>query len=341
MKKIIFSLVVTLFFSVVSFAAEDKPHMIRTFDGSKTEKIEVQTSGGYISLLGGNEANARVEVYVKANNWKNKNLSAEELAEKLKQYTISVTQKGNTLECIAKNNNKESNNTLSISFKVFCPKNVDTDLNTNGGSISLSKLSGDLNFKTSGGSLHLKELEGNVLGRTSGGSIDLENCTKNIDLETSGGSVNAQNCSGEIKIKTAGGSFNLDHMKGNISIATSGGSINVNDVNGSLKASTSGGSINIDKLSGKVDAETSGGSIDAQITHLDGEVKLYTSAGSIELKLPNNEGLNLNLEGNKVSTSDLSNFKGKNTAKNVQGSVNGGGHNVSAQSSSGRVSVDF
>lgn len=322
MKKIIFSLAVSLIISLKSFAVEEKPHMIRTFDGSKTNRIEVKTSGGYISLIGGNEANARVEVYVKGNNWKGKNLSTEEITEKLKQYTLSVTQKGNVLECIAKNNNKE-NSDLSISFKVFCPKNLDTDLNTSGGSISLKQLQGDINFKTSGGSLDLIDLDGKLLGKTSGGSIHLENCHKNIKLETSGGSVNAKNCSGEITIKTAGGSFNLDQMKGKISAITSGGSINADNINGSFSAKTSGGSINAD------------------ITHVDGEIKLETSAGSINLKLPENEGMDLALEGNKIKYASLNNFKGKTTSKNLQGTVNGGGHKVSAYTSSGSVSVDF
>jgi hypothetical protein len=44
---------------------------------------------------------------------------------------------------------------LSISFKVFVPKNTSTDLSTSGGSISLTNLTGEQKFSTSGGSLNI------------------------------------------------------------------------------------------------------------------------------------------------------------------------------------------
>jgi hypothetical protein len=267
MKKTISLLVLFIFVRSYVFAADDKPFMIRSFEGKKTDRLSVNTSGGYITVEGGNEGNARVEVYIKGNSWNGGKLDNDEIKEKLKDYTLSVTQEGNALICIAKNNTKK-NGTLSISFKVFSPKNVDTDLNTSGGSINLSMLEGNLDFRTSGGSLNLKSLEGKIDGKTSGGSINLENCNKNIQLTTSGGSINAKNCSGNMEMKTSGGSFNLDHMSGKISAITSGGTINAEDIKGTLEAKTSGGSINLEHISGSVEAITSGGSIDAKIDHV-------------------------------------------------------------------------
>jgi hypothetical protein len=340
MKKTISLLSLLIFVCSYVFAYEDKPFMIRSFEGKKIDLLTVNTSGGYISVEGGNEANARVEVYIKGNSWNGGKLSNDEIKEKLKDYTLTITQEGNNMVCIAKNNTNK-NGTLNISFKVFSPKNIDTDLKTSGGSINLSKLDGNIIFRTSGGSLNLASLKGKIDGKTSGGSINMENCKENIILTTSGGSVNAKNCSGNIDMKTSGGSFNLDHLNGKISAITSGGTINGDDIKGTLLAKTSGGSINLEHLSGNVDAITAGGSIDASFDHVDDYVKLHTSAGSIDINLPAGEGVELDLKGNRVEYDKMKDFSGRANKNSVSGKVNGGGPVVKAYTSSGNVSLSF
>ncbi len=303
-------IVALLFVSVVALAKttrEDAPYLTKTF--SKTvDELNVRTSGGSITVMG-QSGEARVEVYVRSNNWNGGSTDKEEIEDRLKNYELTIKQDGNTIVCEAKN--KDENNWkmwnkkgLSISFKIWVPEKTVTNLRTSGGSISLSNLSGNQDFATSGGSLNLKDLSGNIKGRTSGGSMNINNSSGDIDLSTSGGSITAKNCKGKLKLDT------------------------------------SGGSINLTDLSGTVVASTSGGSINADISTLGESLELHTSGGSINATVPMSKGIDLELRGDRVHSGTLNNFSGKTEKNYIKGKLNGGGVLVKMTTSGGTVSLN-
>lgn len=228
---------------------------------------------------------------------------------------------------------------LNISFKVFAPKNVNTNLATSGGSISLANLTGNEDFSTSGGSIHVDNVGGKIKGRTSGGSIDVANSKDDISLSTSGGSIHAENSTGNLRLSTSGGSLDLTDLKGNIQANTSGGSINGNNIEGELSTSTSGGSVHLSDLACSVEASTSVGTIDVSVKSLGKYIKLSNSGGNIALAIPGNKGVDLRLSGDRVSTPSLSNFNGRMDKNEVEGKMNGGGVPVTVRAGSGRVSL--
>ncbi len=345
MKTILSSL--TLFLvALVTLAqnSDEKPYMTKTFNASAIKALNVRTSGGSINVAG-QSGEAKVEVYIRANNWNGKSeLSKEETEERLKEYELTVAMEGETLVCKSKRKNENDNwdwkKSLSISFKITVPEKTTTDLATSGGSIKLAKLSGNQNFSTSGGSLHLDDLSGTVKGRTSGGSIHLANCHDQLDLATSGGSIKADACKGDIKLVTSGGSISLNQMNGNVRASTSGGSIRGGDIKGELVASTSGGSIRLTDVAASLKASTSAGGIHAEITSLGKYLDLSTSAGGIHVQMPLNKGLDLDLRANRVNVGDLSNFNGTKEKDRVNGKLNGGGTLVTMRASSGSISVN-
>ena len=302
----------------------DTPYQTKTFSGN-IKAIRAETSGGSLTVEGGTDMNAKVEMYVWGNNGNNK-LSKEEIAERLKDYDINIAQEGSTIVATAKrrNNDRDWKRSLSIGFKFYTPRTVTTDLRTSGGSISLAMLSGTQRFRTSGGSLHMSDIEGDINGQTSGGSIHLDRCRKNIDLQTSGGSIEAKASSGTMRLHTSGGSIRLTDLKGTIDAQTSGGSVNGTDIEGDLKASTSGGSVRLANVAGSVDASTSAGSVDVTITRLDGPLRLNTSAGNINVKMPLDKGINLSLSGNRIKI-PLNHFSGDTEKDRIKGTLNGGG----------------
>lgn len=345
MKTILSSL--TLFFvAFVTLAqnSDEKPYMTKTFSASAIKALNVRTSGGSINVAG-QSGEAKVEVYVRANNWNGKSeLSKEETEERLKDYELTVAMEGETLVCKSKRKNENDNHdwkkSLSISFRITVPEKTSTDLATSGGSIKLTKLSGTQNFSTSGGSLHLDDLGGMVKGRTSGGSIQLANCHDQLDLATSGGSIKADACKGDIKLVTSGGSINLNQVDGNVRATTSGGSIKGDGVKGELVASTSGGSIRLVGVAATLKASTSAGGIHAEITSLGKYLDLSTSAGGIHVQMPLNKGLDLDFRANRVNVGTLNNFNGTMEKDRVKGSLNGGGTLVTMRASSGSISVN-
>jgi len=230
---------------------------------------------------------------------------------------------------------------MSISFKIYVPSEVSTDLKTSGGGIQLDNLKGIETFTTSGGGLQLDHLAGTIHGRTSGGGIQVFNSSEDIDLSTSGGGIEAKNCNGHIKLVTSGGGLELHDLKGDIRAHTSGGGVDGANIEGELITGTSGGSIDLKHMSCSLDANTSGGSLYAQMEQVGKYLKLSASSGNVDIELPAKQGLDLDLSGERVDQHDFNGFKGDFDKHHVRGSVNGGGALVEAHASSGDVNVKF
>ncbi|MDX2048011.1 MAG: hypothetical protein SFU87_14570 [Chitinophagaceae bacterium] len=334
---------------LVSFApgllAQDKkerePFIVKSLTGEAVKNVEVETSGGSITVDGTAGQQPRVEVYVWPSNSKwSETISKEEIQKRLDEdYELTISVSNNKLTATAKNKkrNWDWKRSLSISFKVYAGSNLSTRLRTSGGSIHLTALSGTQDFTTSGGSLHVDKLKGKINGRTSGGSIHVKDSNDEIDLTTSGGSIHADNCTGKIELTTSGGSLQLKNLSGTIEATTSGGSIRGGYISGELQTHTSGGNINLDELMCSIEASTSGGSIDVSVKELGKYVKLSNSGGNIDLELPSSKGLDLKLTGSKIKTDKLGNFSGSVEDDEINGKLNGGGTPITVRAGSGRI----
>jgi hypothetical protein len=336
------SLVAVLAFCLQTSAQTNKePFLTKNFAAS-IKNVKVQTSGGSIAVEGVAEGQTRIEMYVQANG-NNNTLSKEEIQERLeKDYAIEIITNNQEVSAIAQRKNKITNwrNELSISFKVFAPKKLATDLKTSGGSITISNVTGQQDFKTSGGSLSVAKVKGKINGKTSGGSIQVSDSDSEIDLSTSGGSIAAKDCSGNIKLNTSGGSLDFTRLKGNIQAKTSGGSVKGQDITGDVDAHTSGGNIAFENISGSLKASTSGGNINVEMTKLDKYLTLSNSGGNVRLTVPKNQGLDLNLKGNRVKSTALSNFSGSMEDDELNGKINGGGAQITVKGN-GNVQLAF
>lgn len=344
MKKLLSLFILGLSISTVSWAQDkETPYFVKTYKSSEVKNLNVRTSGGGISVTGGAGDEARVEVYVRGNNG-GSNLSKEEIEDRLKEYELSVKKEGETISCVAKRKSESSwnnwKNGLSISFKIFTPEKISTDLVTSGGGISLKNLTGNLGFTTSGGGLKLQNLGGNVKGRTSGGGINISGCRDNIDVATSGGGIDAESCKGDIRLSTSGGGLTLKKLDGTIKATTSGGGIRAEEISGDFVTSTSGGSIKLEDITASVKASTSGGGISADIKSLGKYLSLSTSAGSIHVRMPMDKGIDLDLDGQRVKVPALSKFSGTVEKDRVKGSLNGGGIAVRMDANSGGVYIN-
>jgi DUF4097 and DUF4098 domain-containing protein YvlB len=323
-----------------------QPYQTKSLANESVREVEVETSGGSIDVTGGT-GDARIEVYVNRNNNRNgdSELSKEEIQQRLdNDYNLDVSVSNGKLTAKAKpkRNNMDWKRALSVSFRIFVPQTVSTDLNTSGGSIQLANLSGEQRFSTSGGDLRLDNITGKTRGSTSGGSITLNNSKNNdLRLSTSGGDIEATDCSGNLHLSTSGGSLRLTRLDGDIDASTSGGSVRGSAIAGDLKAHTSGGDVDLRDLSCSLEASTSGGHIDVAIRKPGKFIKLSNSGGNINLQLPKNIAADLDIQADRVNAGTLANFSGTIDEDTVHGKLNGGGVNVSADAGSGRVSLSF
>ena len=258
---------------------------------------------------------------------------ASEAKEKefLEASPITVTQEGNTVTVRARRpktggwlaNWGNSWNT-EARYTILVPTNFNAHLETSGGKILVSELTGDVNANTSGGTLNFAKIRGPLKGETSGGAITTTDCDGEIQIETSGG-----------KIDVGGGS-------GSLTASTSGGSIAVRNFGGSAKVETSGGGLRFENVRGSLHGETSGGSISASLpAPVPGDVRLETSAGRIEVSVPANAALNLDASTSMGRvTSDLPvAVQGKQDSDRMRGTINGGGKLLVLRTSAGSISV--
>lgn len=288
-----------------SMPSQDEPYRIETFDITTPGDLNVETSGGHITVKGSSNNSVRVEMYVRKNG---RNLLPED--NDLDDWDIDISQSGSSVQAVAKRRGSSGwnifgkNNGLSISFVVYTPREMSTDLNTSGGHIEARGLSGNQKVSTSGGHLQLTNLKGTIDARTSGGHVEIADVQGDVDARTSGGHIDVRNSEGNLKVKT------------------------------------SGGHIDLADISGSVEARTSGGSISADLDTIGQFVELRTSGGNVEIRVPENIGLDLNLEGSYVST-NLQNFSGEVDRDEVHGKLNGGGPKISARTSGGTVSLSF
>jgi len=327
MKKfIILLLAVGLAVSVkAQFNADKDPLITKSLNNQSIRKVIARTSGGSIVVAGVSEGEARLEVYVKPSGMNFGSVSKSELQEKLADdYDLIISTANNQLEVTAKSkSNINWKRQLSISYKIYVPRNVTSDLSTSGGSIKLSNLNGNQRFRTSGGSLQIADIRGNIEGKTSGGSINADKCT-----------------GGEISLATSGGSLKLNNLKGIIQANTSGGSIRGSNISGELKTHTSGGSVNLDGLSCSLETSTSGGSMNISVVDPGKYVSVSTSGGSVNMSIPGSKGMNLKVSGQSVRVNPLKNFNGTTDKRSINGTVNGGGIPVNV-SGSGNVNLSL
>jgi hypothetical protein len=281
--------------------AADDPFLTKSFNLSSGE-LFVSTSGGSIRVEGRRSNSVKVEMYVKSN--KHSDSKIREILEE--DYEIRIEKSGSRIEAVAKREGRGwSWNGISISFVVYTPEKFACDLNTSGGSLKISGVSG-----------------------------------KRHELKTSGGSISAEDMAGDLEARTSGGSITVNDYVGALNARTSGGSIKISDTKGDIDVSTSGGGIKIDDAEGAVHATTSGGSINADISRLEDQLVLRTSGGSVHATIPSGLGLDLDLRGNRVNTS-LSNFSGESKSDRVKGTVNGGGIMVQLSTSGGSVNLNY
>jgi DUF4097 and DUF4098 domain-containing protein YvlB len=344
MKKILFLFACGLQILVAEAQTSDRNlYMQKSFPRASVKQIEAETSGGNISVSGETSGEARVEVWIRPNNGRDRELSKEEIANRLTEFDLIVDLQGDKIRAIARRKGKfnDGNNSLSISFRIYTPAAVGTSLRTSGGNIDLKNLSGTEDFRTSGGNLDIEQLSGKILGRTSGGNVSIKDSKENIDLHTSGGNMLAERCEGMIRMETSGGNMSLRSVKGDIHASTSGGQVEGGDIAGELRTSTSGGNIDLEDLTCSLDASTSGGNIHVSIKTTNKYISLSNSSGDISLQLPQDKGLDLKVSGDRVHSTTMHNFQGDVDERHITGSLNGGGVPVKVDGNSGTVHLSF
>jgi hypothetical protein len=196
--------------------------------------------------------------------------------------------------------------------------------------------------QTRGGRVTLTALTGRVVAETSGGAVTALRVTGAVELRTSGGAIRVGHVHGDLSVETSGGAIDIGDVTGDIDAETSGGAIEIVNASGRVEARTSGGRINIVAASGEVEATTSGGPIFASFTGAPGG-RLKTSGGAIEIRFPASAGASLDAEtsGGHVHIDDRLTVRGECSPHRVVGAINDGGAPLLVRTSGGSISLSI
>jgi len=158
---------------------------------------------------------------------------------------------------------------------------------TGGGGIDVGSVGADLTVRTGGGNIHIGSVKGKVSAETGAGNLVLVSGLQEASLQTGGGSIHVDKCTGKVKVETGGGSIELGDIGGGAIVETGGGSIKISSAAGPVKAETGGGSIELYGVP-SAHVETGAGAITAKFIPSRGERTdsvLETAAGDITVYL--------------------------------------------------------
>lgn len=219
-----------------------------------------ETSFGSINITGADVNDCSVEAKITGRAYTQE--EAQELAE---QTEISLELVGKTLTVKTDKPRTTRNQSISVSFDIVVPKQVNIKCKSSYGTVKLIGINGDIEGRSSSGSITAEDIEGSALLDTSYGAVKCRYIKgDNIRLKSSSGSLTALNIEGSLVADTSYGSITCNDIKdGDIILKTSSGSIRLSNASfGICDAHTSYGSINTDEVTGdSITLQSGSGSI--------------------------------------------------------------------------------
>jgi DUF4097 and DUF4098 domain-containing protein YvlB len=316
-----------LFLTTSAALAATEEQINKKFNVTQGGKLTVQIDFGSIDVVTNATDEIAVDVWRKITR---KNKADEETF--LRTHPVELVQDGNTLTVRCRHKEEQrrgwnwggSGNRNEAKYTIHVPAQFDANLDTSGGPIQVSDVTGKVNANTSGGGLKFTRVHGPLNGDTSGGGIKVFDCEGQIKIDTSGGGIEVKGGGGSLTGETSGGGVTVKNFRGSATVETSGGGITIENVGGSIKGETSGGSISAVLLS-----------------PIPGDVRLETSGGGVTVKVPADAAFNLDAETSAGGvTCELPiTMQGKKEHGELKGVVNGGGPVVRLQSSGGGIHV--
>lgn len=304
---------------------EFKNKIVKSFAVSPGGTLIMEVDRGSINIQSSKSDSIRVEV-----DRKKEESSAAKAGEAFNAHVITFDQDGNTLTINAKGPQDNHGpwwsfkRQIQVTYNISIPGELNVNVKTAGGSVTVSGLKGSARATTAGGSIMFGKIVGDAYAQTAGGSIDVAGATGNVDANTAGGSIQVGETGGKVKVHTAGGIIHVDGARHG------------------LEAKTSGGSVNLSHVGGVVNAQTSGGSISVEFSEAPtGACFLQTSAGGIDVSLDPSWALDLDAQTSAggVDTQIPVTIEGQQNRSALRGKINGGGPRLELRTSAGRIEI--
>ena len=280
-----------------SFAGNDKLLHEKTFPTPKDQLLKVEVPGADVLVSGWDKEEVNIKTY------------GDRKAEEKFDFSYEKTSYGVLIKIKKRGGFLSSMfnwHSYSLKLEIKVPKKYNTDLNTSGGDINLTEISGDLKANTSGGEIKVIASSGKLGSSTSGGDIYVDNFYGPMKVSTSGGDVTVKNITGDVNASTSGGNMKLSVKNGKVSAGTTGGDVKMSydGENKGINLSSTGGDIELvlpSDFKARVYLSTTGGDVmcdfptsktykikssrfDAELNGGGPDVKCTTTGGDVTIK---------------------------------------------------------
>jgi DUF4097 and DUF4098 domain-containing protein YvlB len=246
-----------------------------------------------------------------------------------------------------------SSNSGEVTANSISAGDTDIELNSDFGAVTLRNATGkDVTLTSNSGRITLEDVRatGDINTNTDFGDTSFENgYGGSLSIENNSGRVSLVKIriSQEIKVQDDFGEIELDQASASsYDLHTSSGSITVDGAKGKLKAHTDFGGIQImNAQSVTLDLKTNSGAVEFSGSLGAGPHQVGSDFGEIDLTLPTDSKLDVDLSTDfGTIKSDLPitvtlNGSSNSEGDQIVGSINGGGDEFTAQTSSGSVTI--
>jgi hypothetical protein len=224
---------------------------------SNVKRIQITTSSGDITFKKSRDAQVKLNL---------------EFTYDEDEYTPQFEQEGDKLVLTEKFS--RGNHSGSSTWKLEIPENVNVNINTGSGNISLDHLTADVKSNTGSGDIELTSLKGS------------------FNSNTGSGNINANGIDGEIKLNTGSGDISLEEGSGNFSLNVGSGNISLNRLNGDFSVNAGSGDLRAKALSLTGDSKFNTGSGDAEVALADAlnhDISVNSGSGDATLNFNGSE----------------------------------------------------
>jgi hypothetical protein len=290
----------SMYLPVAALAAERSFDRTLTVNGPVT--LHVSTGAGYIHVSPGSDNQVHIVGHVKSSNsWWGGGSSDDAVSRVANNPPIN--QAGNIIR--VGEGSDDFMRHVAIDYEITTPANTMLAAESGSGDLQLSSLNGTVQAHTGSGSIRADKLGAGSKLETGSGSIEATNLMGSSTLQTGSGEVRAQLGSA-----------------GDVVAGTGSGSIKLTDVHGAAKAETGSGTV---EISGQPTSPW----------------KLTTGSGDITLQVGSNARFTLDAQtgSGSVKTDLPLTMRGSLDKHHVNGTVNGGGPTVRAETGSGDIRI--
>lgn len=273
-----------------NFASFDWDDYKYTFDDSiedsadGIERVQIIIRNGKIELKG-NESDAisiAIEERIKANDEDAAKIIADEVSLKGERQNNTMVY---TIDYSGKK--QEYKNKFACVLAINLPEDVEIDLESTNGLISIAWMKADATVQTTNGKVIASNCDADVNLRTTNGGINASNIDGSIEAGTTNGGIEIVSNSA-VKASTTNGGIRVtisSEMMGDISLNTTNGGVNLKLPESSefeLDASTTNGKVR-SSFSGDLESNRRNTSLRGTVGSAAHKVRLSTTNGNINI----------------------------------------------------------